>query len=344
MESLVDPAAALQGFARAVTIEHLDPDLAAAVDESDQVIQRTPIRYDRTMEYFSAVLIGDARTVIKMSDILMKVHARAYGTNVVTGNEYDSNKSESQLWIHITAWHSILYVYKTFGPGKLSRDEEAEYWDACLTAAAFQPIRPEDVPTSRGAVQHYLDDWRDRLSASEAALKNVDHILDGFETIDPDLPKPLVALGRPLLRWSVIATYPRWMRPMLGVKQGPVKDALSVAVWKPIFAVMSKYPKLYAALVPRICPRAERFIVPAALGIPAKTPKVYKPDVARKAFGDPRTPLEQQADFLAARRKNEGFEAYEHNHKDDIIEFSSTDNEDGSLTLTPQSDQDKASA
>ena len=81
------PASALRGFARAVTIEHLDPDLTAAVDETGQVIQRTPLRYDRTMEYFSAVLFADTPTVIKMSDILMKVHSRAYGTNKVTGNE-----------------------------------------------------------------------------------------------------------------------------------------------------------------------------------------------------------------------------------------------------------------
>ncbi|MDN6325936.1 MAG: DUF2236 domain-containing protein, partial [Corynebacterium sp.] len=75
------PGSALHGFARAVTIEHLDPDLVAAVDESGQVIKRTPIRYDRTMEYFAAVLAADAQTVTRMSDILMKVHDRSYGTN-----------------------------------------------------------------------------------------------------------------------------------------------------------------------------------------------------------------------------------------------------------------------
>lgn len=36
------PTPALQGFFRAVTIEHLDPDLVAAVDDSRQVYKRTP--------------------------------------------------------------------------------------------------------------------------------------------------------------------------------------------------------------------------------------------------------------------------------------------------------------
>ena len=128
------PTSALQGFFRAVTIEHLDPDLVAAVDDSGQVYKRTPTRYDRTMEYFAAVLFADAQTVTRMSDILMKVHDRSYGTNPVTGNDYEANRPSSQLWILVTAWHSILCTYEKFGPGKLSRDEENEYWEQMVTA------------------------------------------------------------------------------------------------------------------------------------------------------------------------------------------------------------------
>ena len=126
------PTSALFGFIRSVTIEHLDPDLTAAVDHSGQVVQRPAVRYDRTVQYFATVLFGDAETVIKSSDVLMKVHARAHGPNPVTGGEYDSNRPSSQLWIHMTAWHSILYVYEKYGPGKLSRSDENEYWRCLL--------------------------------------------------------------------------------------------------------------------------------------------------------------------------------------------------------------------
>ena len=40
------PTSALLGFLRAVTIEHLDPDLTAAVDSSGQVLSRPALRYD----------------------------------------------------------------------------------------------------------------------------------------------------------------------------------------------------------------------------------------------------------------------------------------------------------
>ncbi|HJC59200.1 MAG TPA: DUF2236 domain-containing protein [Candidatus Dietzia intestinigallinarum] len=318
------PASALQGFARAVTIEHLDPDLTAAVDETGQVIQRTPLRYDRTMEYFSAVLFADTPTVIRMSDILMKVHSRAYGTNKVTGNEYDSNDPDSQLWIHITAWHSILYVYETFGPGRLSRDEENEYWRQCAIAAEVQPIRPEQVPRSRGEVQKYFDDWRDRLSASEAAIANVDHILNGFETIEPRVPRVVQKLGRPVLRASIIATYPRWMRPMLGVRQSRAVDTAAVLFWKAIYR-MAAHPDAMMWMVERICPRAVRYIEPAVRGIPADSPRTHSPQWARERFGDPRTPLEQWEDLKAARSEGEAAAPYEHNHTDPVLEFKEAD-------------------
>ncbi|MGO1991849.1 MAG: oxygenase MpaB family protein [Corynebacterium sp.] len=319
------PTAALQGFARAVTIEHLDPDLVAAVDASGQVYKRTPARYDRTMEYFVSWMTADSQTVIRMADILMKVHDRSYGVNPVTGNNYEANKPESQLWIHVTAWHSILYVYETFGPGKLSRDEENEYWSQMVTAAATQPIRQEDVPRTRGEVQKYLDDWREKLSASEAAIRNVDVILDGFVTIEPDLPKWLQKLGRPLLRTSIIATYPRWMRPMLGVKQSRLVDTLSIVAWKPIYKVLAAQPRLFLWLIKRICPRALRYYEPALLNIPAESPRVLSPEVSRRMYGNPLTPLEQREELLKKRQEGTGQKAYDHNHTDQILEFRAAD-------------------
>ncbi|MEY8565637.1 oxygenase MpaB family protein [Corynebacteriaceae bacterium 7-707] len=322
------PASALQGFFRAVTIEHLDPDLVAAVDDSGQVIKRMPVRYDRTMEYFAAVTFADAQTVTRMSDILMKVHDRSYGVNPVTGNDYEANKPSSQLWILVTAWHSILYVYEKFGPGKLSRDEENEYWAQMKIAAQFQPIDLDDVPSTRGEVQAYLDGWREKLSASEAAVYNISEILDAFENAFVDLPKPLRMIGRPFFRWSVIATYPHWMRGMMGLKQSKAMDAAMFALWKPILKGFSKSPAAMMWVVGRICPRAERYIDPAIRGIPAESPKVYTPEVARRMFGVPQTPREQREELLRLRAEGKGQKAYDHNHEDTILEFKNAESEE----------------
>lgn len=191
--------------------------------------------------------------------------------------------------------------------------------------AAFQTINPEDVPATRGEVLKFLDDWRQKLSASEAAIRNVDHIIDGFRTIGPDLPKWFIKLGRLFLRWSIIATYPRWMRPMLGVKQSKLADSLSIALWRPIHEVLDSNPKLFLWLLKRICPRAVRYMEPLLRKTPAKTPRVYTPAVARRMFGNPLTPLEQREELLKKRQEGVGQTSYGHNHHDEILEFAYAD-------------------
>jgi uncharacterized protein (DUF2236 family) len=109
------PSSALMGFMRAVTIEQLDPNLNASVEASGGVRARTRTRYERTMRYFALVASGDTASATKAADILVKVHSKGIGVDPVTGGRYDSNSPESQLWIHMTAWHSILYCYE-IGP------------------------------------------------------------------------------------------------------------------------------------------------------------------------------------------------------------------------------------
>lgn len=316
------PTSALLGFIRAVTIEHLDPDLTAAVDASGQVVQRPALRYDRTVQYFATVLFGDAESVIKSSDILMKVHGRAHGPNPVTGGRFDSNDPDSQLWIHMTAWHSILYVYEKFGPGKLSRADETEYWRECAVAAACQPIRVEDVPSTRGEVQKYFDDWRDRLAASEAAVHNVEFILAGMRTIFTALPAPMRVVLGPVIRSGVIATYPRWMRPLMGVSQSGLTDAVVTALLRPGMAALSHSPRAQLWFLERVAPRGGPVLGGHVHGIPAETSSVYSPEQARRKFGDPRTPLDQYADLLAARESDESLTPYRHNHNDAPLEFA----------------------
>lgn len=295
------PTSALLGFIRAVTIEHLDPDLAASVDASGQVLQRPGLRYDRTVQYFATVLFGDARTVIRSSDVLMKIHARAHGHNPVTGGTFDSNRPSSQLWIHMTAWHSILYVYEKFGPGPLSDAEEERYWSECAIAAQFQPIEPESVPRSRADVRAYFEAWRPHLAASEAAQYNVAFILDGMRTIFTSLPAGMRAVSAPVIRAGVVATYPRWMRPMMGVRQSRMVDSSVTALLRLAMARLARDPVGQAKFLHAISPHGGPVLSPHLRGEQPESSRVWTAAEAREAFGDPRPPLLQYSDLLRAR-------------------------------------------
>src|SRR5688500_18712777 len=99
---------AIIGFQRSVVLEHFDPFLTAAVADMYCFYAHPGGPRDRTLAYFLTVAVADSRTALEMSDILMRVHTKATGIEPISGKRYSANNPDSQLWIHVTGWHSVL--------------------------------------------------------------------------------------------------------------------------------------------------------------------------------------------------------------------------------------------
>ncbi|OLT45924.1 hypothetical protein BJF85_18295 [Saccharomonospora sp. CUA-673] len=314
------PTAMLHGFIRATVIEELDPYLVASVDHSGQVKQRPALRYDRTMQYFATVMFADAKTVLDSAELLVKIHSRAIGPEPVTGGQYDANDPDSQLWIHMTAWHSILYTYEMFGPGKLSEAEEAEYWEACAIAAAFQTIDPEAVPRSRDEVRRYFEDWRPRLAGTEVAQDMMDFILYASQYLVPKpVPKVLRRVVSRFVGAGVKATMPHWMRKIGATPQSRVMDSVIIALTRPVMRLMARgNRKLQLDALRRITPRSAPVIAPALLEVPPTSPKKWTPAEAYEHF-EMTTPRKQYEAVRDAKR-----EPYRKHHHEPVLEFQTT--------------------
>jgi uncharacterized protein (DUF2236 family) len=199
---------ALIGFQRAVVLEHFDPFLTAAVADSRGIFTDPRGRLDSTLAYFLIAAVCDSRTAVEASELLMRVHARATGVEPISGRRYSANNPDSQLWIHVTGWQSVLKCYEAYGPGRLSAEDEKRYWADCVTAAELQTCKASDVPASREEVREYYARVRSRLCSSEKALEGMHYLLrtpysrGGFE---------LWAMSR-LMAPATIATLPGWMR------------------------------------------------------------------------------------------------------------------------------------
>jgi uncharacterized protein (DUF2236 family) len=289
------------GFIRATTVEELDPHLIAAVVDSGGVYARPARRYDRTLHYFELVKFGDSRTATKASNVLVKLHAKAVGLDPVSGRNYDANDPDSQLWIHMTAWHSILKCYEVYGPGKLSEAEENRYWEECAVAAELQTIRTEDVPRTREAVRAYFDSCKPKLAGSVEAQKMMKFLLNGLDYVLPTPPRPLAPLHRALVkthRAAVIATMPRWMRSLAGIKQGRITDALLILPMKLLYATLNAIRPAFPTLVTSVAPSTAEVAAPLYLKIPPKNPRTFTPAEARDTDGV-LAPREEYARFRA---------------------------------------------
>jgi uncharacterized protein (DUF2236 family) len=281
------PTSLTIGFQRAVVVEELDPALIAAVDATEAVRYRPRTRYDRTLRYFALISLGDTRSAIKASEVLVKVHAKAVGTEPLSGNPYDANDPHSQLWIHLTAWHSILYAYERFGPGRLSQEEENRYWEECAIAAELQTCDPADVPRTREGIRAYFEEMRPKLAGSEAAQSMMDHLLNARVMLPP-VPlvlRPAAFIVNKAMRYATIATMPRWMRRMGGLRQSRLMDIAITPLMRINFRIARLSARFQIAGLALLSPSTVSVAAPVLLGIPPRTPETLTPAEARERYG-----------------------------------------------------------
>ena len=315
------PTSMVLGFLRSVVIEELDPFLVASVEHSGQVKQRTKLRYDRTMQYFATVKFGDAESVVKAAHTLVKIHGRAVGPEPVTGGIFDANDPDSQLWIHLTAWHSILYCYEVYGPGKLDPAEETEYWEQCALAAHFQTIDPATVPRTREGVAAYFEEYRPRLVGSPVAQDMMDFLLDVTPLmLDGILPRPATMPISAVVRRAVIATMPMWMRELAGIKQSRATDVAVTLPTKVAVRAAAAEPRLQMMVLKRLSPLTVPIMMPILRGVPAEDQRVWTPAEAYTYFELP-TPREQYAEMLAKRGEGRGPAPYALHHHERPLDF-----------------------
>ena len=271
---------ALIGFQRSVVLEHFDPFLAAAVADMQGIYRDPHGRLDRTLAYFLTVAVADGRTAIEASEFLMKVHAKATGIEPISGKRYSANNPDSQLWIHVTGWHSVLKCYEVFGPGPLTPDEEGRYWADCVIAAELQTCKPADVPSSRDEVREYFAAVRPRLCTSERANQGMHFLL---RTPHNKGGLKLWAFSR-LIAPATIATLPKWMRETGGFDQPSAVDRAVVPLVRAGVRTFRSAPARVAAL-DNIAPATGRVLREHLHSAPPLSADTITPAQARELYG-----------------------------------------------------------
>lgn len=275
------------GFQRAVVIEELDPALVAAVDKTRDIYKRPRTRYDRTLRYFAMVAFDDSRSSTKAADVLVKIHSKAVDEDPVTGKHYDANDPDSQLWILMTGWHSILKAYEEYGPGPLSDEEEAQYWAECRRAAELQTCNPADVPRTREGVRAYFDSMRPQLIGSDIAKEAMNHLLRA-EVMLPEMPlllRPATLIITAFLRRGTLATMPRWMREMSGLGTSRTLDFLAKPVLRKGFWTVGRSIRLQLMLLKLLSPNTVEVAARALLAVPPTNSETTTPHEAQARFG-----------------------------------------------------------
>lgn len=280
------PTSLTIGFSRAVVVEELDPNLVASVDRTQDIYKRPKTRYDRTIHYFALVAFGDSRTTSRAADILVKVHSKAIGTEPYGGGKYDANDPDSQLWILVTGWHSVLKAYEMYGPGKLSEVDERRFWDECAIAAELQTCNPDDVPRTRAELHAYYERMHPLMSGSPIAQKAMHHLMDIDQLVQvPLVLRPAQWVVGKFFTAGVIATLPGWMREMGDLRQRRAVDIAVRPVLRAVFAALSLSTGLQLRILALLSPSTIPVVTPVFRGIEPTNPEVLTPAEARTRYG-----------------------------------------------------------
>lgn len=280
------PTSLTIGFSRAVVVEELDPDLVASVDHTQDIYRRPKTRYDRTIRYFALVAFGDSRTTTKAADILVKVHSKAIGTEPYGGGRYDANNPDSQLWILVTGWHSVLKAYEMYGPGRLSPSEEEQFWAECAVAAELQTCDPADVPRNRDELRAYYERMRPVMSGSPIAVRAMSHLMDVNQLVEmPRVLRPAQRVVGAVFRAGVIATLPGWMREMGQVPQSRWTDRAVWPLLRVSFAAMGLSKRLQLRILAELSPSTVSVVAPVFAGVTPVNAEVLTPAQARERYG-----------------------------------------------------------
>ncbi|MDO7867646.1 oxygenase MpaB family protein [Nocardioides jiangxiensis] len=296
------PTSLTIGFQRAVVIEELDPHLVAAVTKTHGIYDRPRTRYDRTLRYFAMVAFGDTRSTTKAADVLVRIHAKGIGIDPVTDTRYDANDPDSQLWILVTAWHSILAAYERYGPGRLSAADEAQYWAECARAAELQTCDPDQVPRSRDEVRAYFEAMRPQLIGSEYARDAMRHLLQAEVMLPPmsRLLWPLTFVVTRLLRRGTLATMPVWMREVVDLPVNRYADAAVRPLLCVMFWAVSLNTAVQLLLLRILSPMTLPIAGPVLRRIEPLEARTMTPREAQAAYGfEP--PAAAHADFRATQ-------------------------------------------
>lgn len=271
---------ALIGFQRSVVLEHFDPDLTAAVADVGGIYSDPRGRLDHTFAYFLIAAVGDSRMCIEASEHLMAVHAKATGIEPISGKRYSANNPDSQLWIHVTGWHSVLKCYEMYGPGPLSPAEERQYWAECVIAAELQTCKPSDVPTSRDEVRDYFAQVRPKLCSSERAHEGMHYLL--FTPRDRGFK---LWSGSRLVAPAAIATLPKWMRETGGFDQPGLLDKVYPSAVRTAMAALRNDRLEHTVAKNFIGPMTGRLLAEHLAARIPENPVTVTPRAAKERYG-----------------------------------------------------------
>lgn len=222
----------LVGGMRALIVQAFHPLAMAGVAQHSDYARRPLDRLRRTTYYVVATAFGDTETALGAAEQVRRRHSLVKGTDPVTGRPYSAGDPDTQIWVHVAEWHSLLAGARAFGM-RLSAEEVDRYYAEGAIIGSLLGTPRERVPASAAEVRTYFAAVRPQLCVSAEARTAIDFV------VDPPLTRQLLPLQVPLRIYgnAAMALVPRALRRIAGMDRPAPLDVAALAAAAPLLGV-----------------------------------------------------------------------------------------------------------
>jgi uncharacterized protein (DUF2236 family) len=208
--------AAFAGGIRALLVQAAHPEVAAGVADHSRYRQDPLGRLSRTSNYVTATTYGAMPEVEEAVAVVAKMHRRVRGVSH-RGEAYAADVPDLAAWVHNALTDSFLVAYRVFGNRRFSEADADRFVTEQARVGAL--LHADPVPHSASE----LSEWM----VSHPAIGDSPGLTDAVAFLsDPPLSGS-VRFGYRILQWGAVATIPKSMRTLLGVRRYPGAIALT---------------------------------------------------------------------------------------------------------------------
>jgi len=235
-EVIADPVVMLGGI-RALLVQTAHPEVVAGVEDHSRYRDDPLGRLTRTSLYVTETTYGARPEVDAAVQFVRRAHRPVHGHSE-RGVAYDANDHQLAAWVHNVLTDSFLAAFQAYGPRRLS-PTEADRFVAEQTRVG-QLLGADPLPRRAAELRAWVV-GHPLLARSEAQAESVRF-----------LRKPPLALaqraGYELLLQGAIATIPKGLRELLGLRPAPGADATGATMVKTLRWALGPSPVWKLAL------------------------------------------------------------------------------------------------
>lgn len=204
-----DPAAFVGGI-RALLLQALHPEVAAGVSDHSRYREDPLGRLSRTSNYVTATTFGSRAEVDAAVRIVAGMHRKVRGFSH-RGLSYSADAPGLAAWVHNALTDSFLAAYQAFGPHRLTPAEADSFVAEQARIGAL--LKADPIPDTAAGLSEWIvthSEPGDSPGRREAIAFLRRPPLEGG-----------VWLGHRIMFLGAVATLPRSMRRLLGLRRIP---------------------------------------------------------------------------------------------------------------------------